>query len=395
MTEIRAQKKYDNKYKEGFPLLKESFINYNASVYKEGNIFTLLDHKGQFIAKGYFGNQNKGIGWLLSWKKNEHIDRNFFKSKVSEAINNRSGYYQDTNTTAFRVFNGEGDGVGGMTIDYFDGYYLFNWYSEGIYTFRDEIIDMLCELVDYKGIYEKKRFNESRDDLDKEDFVKGERATFPLIVKENGVNIAVNLDDGPMVGVFLDQRDVRKALMSKYAKGKTVLNTFSYTGVFSVFALMGGASMTESVDLAKRSTHLTIEQMTINGIDDSKQSIVVMDVFDYFNRGKQKDKDFDIVILDPPSYARSKKHTFSAAKDYAQLISKALDMTSKEGMLIASTNHSALKREKFWEMIQQGFAARGEKAEIVESFGLPSDFRVNKALKESDYLKVYFLKRRK
>jgi 23S rRNA (cytosine1962-C5)-methyltransferase len=394
MVEIRSRKNYENKYKDGFPLLMESFINYNNLVYKEGEIFILLDHKGKFMARGYFGKQNKGIGWILTWKEDEKIDRNFFKNKLSVAINRRGGYYQDTDTTAFRVFNGEGDGIGGVTIDYFDGYYLFNWYSEGIYLFRDEIVAMLSELVNCKGIYEKKRFNDGGTYIEEDDFVTGERANFPLIVKENGVNIAVNLNDGPMVGVFLDQRDVRNALKSYYAKNKSVLNTFSYTGVFSVFALIGGAKMTESVDLAKRSIHLTIEQMSINGIDHEEQSIVVMDVFDYFNKAKKIGKCFDLVVLDPPSYARSKKSSFSAAKDYAELVSKALDLTSKDGMIIASTNHSGLKREKFWDMIQQGFTARGEQAELIESFGLPNDFRVNKNLRESDYLKVYLVKRR-
>jgi 23S rRNA (cytosine1962-C5)-methyltransferase len=393
MIEIRARKNYDDKYRNGFPLLLESFIHNAEFTYNEGEVFTLLDEQGHFIARGYLGKQNKGIGWLLTWDNHENIDKNFFMNKLSVASNRRSHYYQDSKTTAYRVFNGEGDGIGGLTIDYFDGYYLFNWYSEGIYTFRDEIIDNLCKLVPFKGVYEKKRTSEGGSYIEREDFVRGERAAFPLIIKENGVNIAVNLDDGPMVGVFLDQRDVRKALMTHYTKNKTVLNTFSYTGVFSVFALMGGASMTESVDLAKRSTSMTIEQMAINGIDYESQSIIVMDVFNYFNYAKKKGKQFDLVVLDPPSFARSKKNIFNASKDYAQLVSKALDLTSNDGMIIASTNHSGLTKEKFWDMIEQGFSARSEKAEIVESFGLPEDFRVNEQLKESNYLKVYFVKR--
>jgi 23S rRNA (cytosine1962-C5)-methyltransferase len=395
MIEIRTRKHYDEKYWEGFPLLMESFVYYNESAYKEGEAFILLDHKDHFIARGYLGKQNKGIGWLLSWKENEDIDRNFFMNKLIVALNRRVKYYRDSDTTAFRVFNGEGDGIGGLTIDYFDEYYLFNWYSKGIYAFRDEIIDIFSNLVAFKGFYEKKRFSESGGYIEGEDFIKGEEAEFPLLVKENGVNIAVNLNDGPMVGVFLDQREVRKTLRDYYSKDKTVLNTFSYTGVFSVFALKGGAKMTESVDLAKRSTSLTIEQMAINGIDFESQSIVVADVFDYFDRAKQEGKLFDLVILDPPSYARSKKITFSAAKDYAQLVSKALDLTAEDGIIIASTNHSALKREKFWEMIEKGFTARGEKAELVESFGLPKDFKIHAQLMESDYLKVYFVRRRK
>ena len=137
--------------------------------------------------------------------------------------------------------NGEGDGLGGLTIDYFDGYYLINWYSEGVYSFKNAVIGALKRLVEFKGIYEKKRFDAKGQYVEDDDFVAGERGEFPLIVKENGVNFAVYLNEGAMVGVFLDQRPVRKLIRDKYAKGKTVLNTFSYTGAFSVFAVEGGA----------------------------------------------------------------------------------------------------------------------------------------------------------
>ncbi|TCK92646.1 SAM-dependent methyltransferase [Natranaerovirga hydrolytica] len=395
MIEIYAQQQYEDKFKSGFPLLMSSFIQYTPNTYKEGGFFKLFDTNNTFIAKGYLGKQNKGIGWILSWKEHETIDRNFFMNKLIVALNKRTQYFEDPDTTAFRIFNGEGDGIGGFTIDYFDEYYLFNWYSEGIYTFRDEIIDVFSQLVAYKGIYEKRRSDENGSYVEGKDFVMGEPADFPIMVKENGVKIAVDLEDGPMVGVFLDQREVRKKLRDYYAKNKTLLNTFSYTGVFSVFALMGGAKMTESVDLAKRSTSLTIEQMVINELDYDSQSIVVMDVFDYFNQAKEAGKRFDIVVLDPPSYARSKKNTFSAAKDYADLVGKALDLTEKDGMIIASTNHSGLKREKFWDMIEKGFESRGERALKIESFKLPKDFAIHNQLRESDYLKVFFVKRKK
>lgn len=394
MLEVRARQHYDEKYKEGFPLLLEPFIYHNEMTFEEGQVFTLLDHRDKFVAKGYFGRQNKGIGWLLTWKEEEEINESFFVNKLVVALNRRVKFYQQDDTTAFRVFNGEGDGIGGFTIDYFDEYYLFNWYSEGIYRFRDMIIEGFSNLVAFKGIYEKRRFNTGGKYVEGDDFVTGEVADFPLIVKENGVNIAVNLNDGPMVGVFLDQREVRKAIKSRYAKGRRVLNTFSYTGVFSVFATMGGAKMTESVDLAKRSYAMTIEQMAINGIDFEAQSIVVMDVFDYFDLAKREGKTFDLVILDPPSLARSKKVTFSAAKDYASLVAKALDLTAPEGVIVTSTNHSGLKKEQFWEMIEKGFQMRGERAELLEAFGQPKDFIAHPHLRESDYLKVYFVKRR-
>jgi len=212
--------------KDGYPLISKEFISDWSKVTLEGSIVKLFDEKKNFVAKGYHGIQNKGYGWVLSSKKDEKIDANYFEKKIKSAIKYREDFYNDEETTAFRVFNGEGDGVGGLTIDYFDGFYLITWYSIGIYELKNDILEALKSTVEYKGIYQKKRFDTKGMYLDdKDDFICGERAEAPIIVKENGANFAIYLDDGPMVGVFLDQREVRKTIRDKYAKDKTVLNT--------------------------------------------------------------------------------------------------------------------------------------------------------------------------
>ena len=171
--------------------------------------------------------------------------------------------------------------------------------------------------------------------------LKASQGDFPIIVKENGMNFAVDLNDGAMTGIFLDQRDVRKAIRDNYSEGKNVLNTFSYTGAFSVAAVLGGALKTTSVDLANRSMAKTIEQFSVNGIDYEQQDIKVMDVFEYFRYAKRHELKFDLVILDPPSFARSKKYTFSTAKDYPALLMDAIAITEKNGIIVASTNNAS------------------------------------------------------
>ena len=120
MIEVKARKQYEEKYKEGFPLVVDTFVFANEVNFREGEIFVLSDHKNRFIAKGYLGKQNKSLGWLLSWKENEPIDRRFFTNKLIVALNKRVRYFKDDQTTAFRVFNSAGDGIGGFTIDYFE-----------------------------------------------------------------------------------------------------------------------------------------------------------------------------------------------------------------------------------------------------------------------------------
>ncbi|WKA58792.1 class I SAM-dependent rRNA methyltransferase [Planococcus shenhongbingii] len=378
-------------FQRGMPLISKEALENADSLITEGAIVSLVDKQGKFLAKGYYGKQNKGYGWVLTRNKDEAIGQGFIERTLTAAIAERQNFFRNPNTTAFRVFNGEGDGFGGLAIDYYDGYYLLSWYSEGVYTFKDEVVEALQNVADFKGIYQKKRFDTKGQYIEEDDFVAGERGEFPLIVKENNVNFAVYLNDGAMTGIFLDQRDVRNAIKEKYAKGKTVLNTFSYTGAFSVAAALGGAEKTTSVDLAKRSSAKTIEQFSVNGIDYENQDILVMDVFNYFKYAKRKELKFDLVVLDPPSFARSKKYTFSTAKDYTSLMKEAIAITEKQGTIVASTNNASFGMKKFKGFIDKAFQEEGKKYRIVEEFTLPSDFRVRKEFKEGDYLKVLFV----
>ncbi|MFC4320012.1 class I SAM-dependent rRNA methyltransferase [Litchfieldia salsa] len=390
---LKVKSAHIKSLRAGVPLIKkEAIVNHN-DVKVEGTIIELVDEKNKFLAKGYYGKQNKGIGWVLSREQKEVIDQPFFEKKLKTALENRRSLFNANDTTAFRVFNGEGDGIGGFTIDYFDGYYLISWYSEGIYCFKDYVLKSLSNLVDYKGLYEKKRFAEKGTYIEDDDFIGGERAEFPLIVKENGINFAIYLNESAMVGVFLDQRDVRKTIRDKYSKGKRVLNTFSYTGAFSVAAALGGAIKTTSVDLANRSKSKTIEQFSVNGIDYESHDIIVEDVFNYFKYAVRTKATFDMVILDPPSFARSKKNTFSAGKDYPDLLEKAITITEKDGIIVASSNCSTFGMEKFKSFIEKAFDQTGDKYKVLEEFGLPRDFKTIKEFKEGNYLKVVFIQK--
>lgn len=390
---VKIKPKFIKEIKSGYPLILKDAIQNLNDVQKEGTIIKVVDEKNQFIGKGYYGKQNKGYGWILTRKESEQINQTFFESKIKSALHKRKQFYKSSDTTAFRALNGEGDGLGGLIIDYYDGYYVVSWYSEGIYTFRDEIIAALQKVANFKGIYEKKRFDTKGKYIEGDDFVAGERGEFPLIVKENGVNFAVYLNDGAMVGVFLDQRNVRKQIRDKYAKGRTVLNMFSYTGAFSVFAALGGASKTTSVDLANRSLSKTIEQFSVNEVDYEAQDIIVEDVFLYFKYAAKKKMKFDMVVLDPPSFARSKKYTFSAAKDYKNLLKETIAITENNGIIVASTNCSAFDMKKFKGFIDTAFKEMNGKYKILEEHSLPEDFRTIDQFKEGDYLKVVFIEK--
>lgn len=392
--QLKVKSNYAKNIKAGYPLIMEEAVLNLKDVNKEGTIIELLDDNNHFLGKGYYGKQNKGRGWVLSQNQQETFDVHFFEKKLKLSIEHRSSLYQDSKTTAFRVFNGEGDGVGGLTVDFYEGYYVISWYSEGIYQFKNEVIQALTNTVDVKGLYEKKRFASQGTYMEDDDFISGEKAPEPLLVKENDMNFAVYLNDGAMVGIFLDQRDVRKSIRDSYSQGKNVLNTFSYTGAFSVAAALGGAIKTTSVDLANRSKSKTIEQFSMNAIDFEAQDIIVEDVFHYFKYAVRKNLTFDLVILDPPSFARSKKHTFSAGKDYPDLLMQAISITEKNGIIIASSNCSTFGMTKFKGFIEKAFKQTGSSYVIREEFSLPIDFKTIDEYKEGNYLKVVFIEKK-
>lgn len=392
-VQVIAKEAFIKKVNKGYPLIEKDALVDGHKLQEEGVIINLVTPRNQFLAKGYYGKQNKGYGWILTKKKSEQIDAAFFVRKIQRAITSRHDFYASEDTTAFRVFNSEGDGIGGLIIDYYDGYYVTSWYSEGIYQFKEYVIEALKSAPNFKGLYQKKRFNVKGQYIEEDDFVTGNKGEFPLIVRENGIRFAVYLNDGAMVGVFLDQRDVRKTIRDKYAKGKTVLNMFSYTGAFSVAAALGGAAKTTSVDLANRSLAKTIEQFSVNGIDHEAQDIIVEDVFKYFKYAVKKNMTFDLVVLDPPSFAKSKKHTFSAAKDYKDLLKEAIALTKPNGVIVASTNASNFDMKKFHSFIEKAFNEKGERYKMMEQFSLPADFKTIKEFKSGDYLKVVFIQK--
>ena len=393
LVEIQLNAQGTVAVKKGYPLILKDAVMSSEIQAKEGSLIRLTDRYRKYLATGYYGIQNKGIGWVLTSNEKEEIDFDFFDQKMATAFERREAYMNDPKTTAFRLFNGEGDGIGGVTIDYFDGYYMVSWYSEGIYAFRHHVYNVLDKRGGYKGVYEKKRFDSQGQYVEQDDFVQGTPGDFPIIVKENGMKFAIDLNDGAMTGVFLDQRDVRKAIRDNYSKGLEVLNTFSYTGAFSVAAILGGAKKTTNVDLAKRTVAKSIEQFSVNGIDYDQQDIKVMDVFDYFRYAKRHEMKFGLVILDPPSFARSKKYTFSTAKDYPMLMKEAIAVTEKNGYIVASTNNASFSMKKFKGFIDQAFKEADMKYKVLEESSLPRDFRTPRDYPEFNYLKVVIVQK--
>ena len=384
MNRIRVSKRVEKKLSKGLVLLEASDLE-NVSL-KDQEV-EVHSQDGNFLGTAYLSQQNKGLGWFVSTDK-VTFNQAFFETLFRQAKEKRSAYYQDELTTAFRLFNQEGDGFGGLTVDLYGDYAVFSWYNSYVYQIRKVISEAFRQVFpEVLGAYEKIRFK----GLDYESaHIYGQEAPEFFTVLENGVLYQVFMNDGLMTGIFLDQHEVRGSLVDGLAMGKSLLNMFSYTAAFSVAAAMGGASQTTSVDLAKRSRELSQAHFQANGINTDDHRFIVMDVFEYFKYAKRKGLTYDVIVLDPPSFARNKKQTFSVAKDYHKLISQSLEILNPGGIIIASTNAANVSRQKFTEQIDKGFAGRSY--QILNKYGLPADFAYNKKDESSNYLKVISMK---
>ncbi|BET04762.1 class I SAM-dependent rRNA methyltransferase [Streptococcus sp. SN-1] len=384
MNRIRVSKRVEKKLAKGLVLLEASDLE---NVNLKDQEVEVQSQEGTFLGTAYLSQQNKGLGWFVS-KDKVAFNQAFFETLFRQAKEKRKSYYQDDLTTAFRLFNQEGDGFGGLTVDLYGDYAVFSWYNSYVYQIRQTISEAFRQVFpEVLGAYEKIRFK----GLDYESaHVYGQEAPDFFTVLENGVLYQVFMNDGLMTGIFLDQHEVRGSLVDGLAMGKSLLNMFSYTAAFSVAAAMGGASQTTSVDLAKRSRELSEAHFQANGLSTEAHRFIVMDVFEYFKYAKRKGLTYDVIVLDPPSFARNKKQTFSVAKDYHKLISQSLEILNPGGIIIASTNAANVSRQKFTEQIDKGFAGRSY--QILNKYGLSADFAYNKKDESSNYLKVISMK---
>ncbi|GAA0061178.1 UNVERIFIED_CONTAM: class I SAM-dependent rRNA methyltransferase [Streptococcus canis] len=355
---------------------------------KEKNqLVQLITKSNRFIGTAYISKQNKGIGWYLG-PDVVTLSVPYFVNLFTVAKAKRHDFAQSDMTNAYRLFNQEGDDFGGVTVDLYKDFALFSWYNAFVYDKKEMIMEAFQQVYpEVKGAYEKCRF---KGPAVESAHLYGEQAQETFSILENGVAYQVFLNDGLMTGIFLDQHDVRRALVDGLALGKSLLNMFSYTAAFSVAAAIGGAVETTSVDLAKRSRELSLAHFEQNRLDLASHHFVVMDVFEYFKYAKRKKLTFDVIVIDPPSFARNKKQTFSVSKDYHKLITEALDILSPKGTIIASTNAANMTVSQFKKQIIKGFGSRRPESMTLQQ--LPSDFTINKADERSNYLKVFTIK---
>ena len=317
--------------------------------------------------------------WLVNPRLHVEVNDPLFESRLATAVSARWALGRSTETTAFRLVHGEGDGIAGIAVDVYGEHFVAHFFSREALAHKDAILDRLMTFGP-RGIYLKvhpKQSNTIVDprtpDLAPSGPVRGIAAADPLVVREGGLAFRVRLGDGLKTGIFLDQRDNRRRVRD-FARGKRVLNLFAYTCAFSVAAAAGGALSTVSVDASKGVLEWGLANFEENGLAAGAHQMVADDALVWLKHAAKRSERYDLIVLDPPSYATTKTSRFSAADDFSDLAAGALALLAPGGSMLASTNHRGISVQKFRKHMHE--AGRISRATIVQVKDLqcPTDF---------------------
>ncbi len=353
---------------------------------REGDVVDVYDKKGDFVARGHYQIGSITVR-VLSFTQ-EEIDGAWWRERIGEAYRMRraAGLTDSSVTTCYRLVHGEGDNLSGLVVDIYGKTAVVQCHSVGMYRSRAEIASALMQVYGEKleAVYDKSSqtvpYKAGLGAID--GYLLGSHCGREQ-VSENTLKFAVDWQSGQKTGFFIDQRFNRQ-LVQRYSAGRKVLNTFCYTGGFSVYALAGGAERVVSVDSSERAVRLAAENVALNFGADAPHEAVCEDTFDYLNR---MDDTFDLIILDPPAFAKHHKVTPEALKGYKRLNAKAFSKIAHGGILFTFSCSQAVSREQFRMAVFSAAAIAGRRVKIIHQLSQPEDHPVNIYHPESEYLK--------
>jgi 23S rRNA (cytosine1962-C5)-methyltransferase len=350
----------------------------------EGDLVDIYDNKESFLAVGHYAPSSIAVR-ILSFE-NVSPDVSFFREKIKRAINYRKsiGIIDNPDINVFRLIHGEGDGLPGLIVDYYNGVAVMQMHSLGFYMIRNEIASVVSELLKDKVIAV---YNKSEGTLPHmsgitsvNEFLYGNSG--PVTVKENGYLFKIDWTTGQKTGFFIDQRDNRK-LLENYSNEKRVLNMFGYTGGFSVYA-MKNASVVHTVDSSFPAIELANENIRLNYGEDKRHESFQVDAFDYMNHIKDQ---YDLIILDPPAFAKHFNVLANALQGYKRLNMKAIEQIKPGGIIFTFSCSQVVTKENFRKSVFAAAANTGRNVRILHQMSQPPDHPVNIYHPESEYLK--------
>lgn len=352
---------------------------------KDGDLVEVLDFKNNFLCIGHFYHGSIAIK-ILTFKQ-EEINQNFWNNKIKQAFLLRKslGLIDNKTTNCFRLIHAEGDNCAGLIIDIYDKTAVIQCHSIGMHRCISEIKNAIENEVDFiETIYDKSAAylpKEYANELSNQ-YLKGEQNE--IIAIENNNKFLIDIEHGQKTGFFLDQRDNRN-LLAHYCKDKSVLNTYCYSGGFSIYALNNHAKEVVSIDSSRGAMDLVDKNLALNfDVEKIKHYSICDDVFHFF---KISDLNFDVIILDPPAFAKSINKRHNAVQAYKRLNTEGLKKVNKGGIIFTFSCSQVVDKELFYSTVMSAAIEANREVKILHYLSQPADHPINIFHPESSYLK--------
>ena len=361
-------------------------IDWCTDTCQDGDVVTVLDSRRRFCAKGFFNSKSKIVVRVLTRDQEENVDREFFRRRIQRAWAYRKSIGL---TNACRVVFGDSDGLPGLTVDKFGDYLSIQTVSLGMEQWKQEIIEILVELFAPKGIYE-------RNDLpvrEKEGLKQQKGCVYGQVpdrieIQEHDAKMLVSIPNGQKTGHFLDQQENR-GILRDYVEGKMVLDLCCCSGGFSVHAGLYGAKSVDAVDVSESALELVRENAALNGVDCV--DTICENVFDLAKRFCEEERQYDVVILDPPAFAKSRRVLESAYKGYKELNYRCMKLTKPGGFMLTCSCSQFMTKELFLKMLREAAADSGRQVRLIREVMQSRDHPAAIGEESALYLKGWML----
>jgi len=387
MIQITLNKGKEHSLLRFHPWVFSGAIKRISGEVNEGDIVEVYSAQNEFLGMGHFQIGSIAVR-MFSFKK-VNPDYHFWKSKILSAYDFRKqlGLVNNPGTNCYRLLFGEGDGLPGFVIDFYNGTAVFQSHSIGMHLLKNEFVNVLQDVMgdSLVAVYDK-----SEDTMPKQAAIKAvngylwkKNATIEstTVVLENNNKFYIDWEGGQKTGFFIDQRENRE-LLASYSKDKTVLNTFCYTGGFSVYAANAGAKEVHSIDISKKAIELTDKNIELNGIKNHESHAV--DTFDFL---KHKENTYDIIVLDPPAFAKHQNVKHNAVMGYKRLNYEAIKQIKQGGVLFTFSCSQVVDKNTFNSTVMAAAIEAGRSVRVLHHLSQPPDHCVNIFHPEGEYLK--------
>jgi 23S rRNA (cytosine1962-C5)-methyltransferase len=357
-----------------------------------GETVDVFAHNGEWLAKAAYSpnSQIRARVWSFS---NQDINKNFFVERIQQAQILREDIISRDGLTGYRLIAAESDGLPGITIDCYKNYLVCQLLSAGAEYQKDTLVSALVDCFPNSNIYERSDVSIRKKEglQERMGILYGDAPTESVIIEENGVKISVDITNGHKTGFYLDQRDSRQQSM-KYVENKEVLNCFSYTGAFGLYALKGGATRVINADVSQPALDIARKNAELNGFDKKKAVFLNADVFKLLREYRDQKTKFDVVIMDPPKFAESKAQLNGACRGYKDINMLAMQILKPGGTLLTYSCSGLMDQNLFQKIIADAALDSGRSVKFVERFEQAADHPTDTAYPEGFYLKGFACK---